>query len=131
MNIKNNELKIFYLSKLDRKLDETICNAIKKHGYEFYGSGYDLNTSIRDMAFDKKKKKVKNRIWNIAEYMNWHNLPPRKMWEKILYYYDKKGGYINNKSKQIKINCNYEKNAVLKMKKNVLFAVIMRKKIMK
>ena len=38
--------------------------------------------------------KINYWLWNIAEYMHWHKLPPKKLWKKLLHYYDKKAGYI-------------------------------------
>ena len=74
MKLKENELKIFYkLSKsfhhgletwekpvINRELDEDLMEVLIKHGYECWASGMEIETRIRDLAFDKGGRKKGN-----------------------------------------------------------------------
>ena len=54
MNLKENELRVFYGGKLNERLDKALKECIAKFGYTRWASGYDLVDNIRDLAFDKE-----------------------------------------------------------------------------
>ena len=54
---KSPSLQIHYEGTGSATLDDDLINTLKKHGYEFYGSGYDTQEGVRDLAFDKVEKK--------------------------------------------------------------------------
>ena len=54
--VKKVRIKVTYKSKngLDEKADKKITEIIEHMGGEWYASGYDLTTNIRDICFDYK-----------------------------------------------------------------------------
>ena len=59
MKIKENECKIFYKAK-EKSLpfEKELKQLFKDNGFEMWASGYDFEDGIRDLCFDKKKRKV-------------------------------------------------------------------------
>ncbi len=53
------KLKITYKGELDTELDGDIIAALRKIGYEFQGSGYNMNTNVRDISLEKQETKTK------------------------------------------------------------------------
>lgn len=54
MELKNSELKIFYGDPMNEKLDKAIKETLKKFGYSWWASGFDIETGVRDLAFDNR-----------------------------------------------------------------------------
>ncbi len=57
MELKENELKIFYKDKdgIWPGLDDCLENALKEFGYKKWASGMEIKTGVRDLAFEKKE----------------------------------------------------------------------------
>ena len=53
--VKENELKVFYAGGLDEVLDDAIEECLKPFGYSRWASGQEIETEIRDLAFEIKK----------------------------------------------------------------------------
>jgi len=56
MKLKDDELKIFYGGGLDEDLDTYLENALSQLGYSRWASGYEIESGVRDLAFDKKDR---------------------------------------------------------------------------
>ena len=55
MKLRNNELKVYYLSDdvIDEDLENDIAATLLEHGYTLYASGTEMSTRIRDLAFER------------------------------------------------------------------------------
>jgi len=53
MQLKPNELKIFYSGGLNKDLDDAIERLLGAFGYEIGASGIEIETGIRDLAFSR------------------------------------------------------------------------------
>lgn len=54
--MENGDLVIKYKEErsIDSELDQKIMNFLKTLGYKWNGSGWDVQTNIRDISFTKK-----------------------------------------------------------------------------
>ena len=54
--MKKNELKVYYTSPdgVNEKLDKAIEKALAPFGFKMWASGMEIESMIRDLAFDKK-----------------------------------------------------------------------------
>jgi len=55
--VKEDELKVLYryAQGIDMKLDKALKDCLKEFGYKCWASGMEIESQVRDLAFDKKK----------------------------------------------------------------------------
>ena len=54
MDLKENDVKIFYGGGYNARIDKEIEIAMECVGYEFYASGINEKTQVRDLAFSRE-----------------------------------------------------------------------------
>ena len=59
VEIETGELRVYYKAneKIDRDMDETIEMSLKSFGYIRWASGYNFETGVRDLAFERSAVK--------------------------------------------------------------------------
>ena len=53
MDLKENELKIFYSGGPNKDLEDKLKELLGAFGYDMWASGMDIQTGVRDLAFDR------------------------------------------------------------------------------
>ena len=53
MELKKNELKVFYTGGLNEDMDAELERVLGVFGYERWASGMEIGTEIRDLAFTR------------------------------------------------------------------------------
>jgi hypothetical protein len=56
--MENNELKIYYVEGPDKYLESAIEACLSRFGYRFSASGYNMETKVRELAFEQMRECV-------------------------------------------------------------------------
>ena len=85
------KVKVIYKGLPQKAFDDKVTRIMKKINCKWQGQGYTFQTDERDICFEHT---VKNKLYNIAERMDYYNKFPEKFWKNILRYYNKKAGFL-------------------------------------